>query len=216
MSLLEVMEQKKREKEKMNQMVQPELENGRSSLLHEMSEEDVSVRFSYMVAVAMVACVDAQPSKEKVQWLQNLCVSMDLEVDQLSRILQIASDTENGDETVNSIIEALAEKDHQILLALDMYQAGWIDGKVGEKAQQMIDLFAEFLEVDSAIQELLKAMSDANLLGDENIATEAVELAKKLKINICMDDILRGPRTHFLGLCCYQGIGMPQDDEKAV
>ena len=120
MSLLEVMEQKKREKEKMNQMVQPELENGRSSLLHEMSEEDVSVRFSYMVAVAMVACVDAQPSKEKVQWLQNLCVSMDLEVDQLSRILQIASDTENGDETVNSIIEALAEKDHQILLALDM------------------------------------------------------------------------------------------------
>ena len=44
----------------------------------------------------------------------------------------------------------------------------------------MIDLFAEFLEVDSAIQELLKAMSDANLLGDENIATEAVELAKKI------------------------------------
>ncbi len=213
MSILEVMEQKKRELEK-KQTLQEEIKKEAVPIPHAMVEEDIAIRFSYMVGIALLASVDSQSDEKKEKWVQELGHCLEISEEQLQQIIRMAATA--NEETLDSIIEALCEKRHQIAFVLDLYRTGWQDVGVNEVSIKMINLFSGFFELDMRTREFLHDVAKVALTNNPEYAKEIIEKEKTLGIDIYANEIMSTDWRMILGLCYYYGIEMEKDYETAV
>lgn len=213
MSILEVMEQKKRELEK-KQTLQEKIKKEAVPIPHVMVEEDIAIRFSYMVGIALLASVDSQSDEKKEKWVQELGHCLEISEEQLQQIIRMAATA--NEETLDSIIEALCEKRHQIAFVLDLYRTGWQDVGLNEVSKKMINLFSEFFEIDMKTREFLHDVAKGALTNNPEYAKEIIEKEKTLGIDIYANEIMSTDWRIILGICYYYGIGMEKDYENAV
>ena len=179
-----------------------------------LADEGISVRFPYMVGVAMVAGADGEISVKKRASLNKLALSLGLVKEQFARILKTAAEADS--ETLDSIIEALDKKEQQIVFILDLHSAGWQNDRMGPSAQKMTGLFADMLKIGSYEQDFLQAFAEAELNGDTAKAKEAVAAAKEIGLSLNVDEILKGDWQNLLGNYYYHGSGVGQDYAEAV
>lgn len=121
---------------------------------HPLKGEDVSVRFPYLVGVAMVASEDEGMTPEKSRLVASIGISLGLTEDQVEKGIKGAADAEQ--EHVQNILDVLEKKEHKSAFLLDLYAAAWRNGKLGDNACKMTELFAAMLKVDSLEQRRLQ------------------------------------------------------------
>ena len=112
---------------------------------HYLRNEDISVRFPYLVGLAMISNVDGKLTAKKQAKLKKIAMSLEVPEQHLDQVFKAAKEVYS--ETVDNIVGVLTTQESKVAFLLDLYKVGIEDGKVGTSEQSVIKQFADLLQL---------------------------------------------------------------------
>ena len=112
---------------------------------HYLRNEDISVRFPYLVGLAMISNVDGKLTAKKQAKLKKIAMSLEVPEQHLDQVFKAAKEVYS--ETIDTIVARLTTKQQKVAFLLDSYGLGFQSGVVEDATQGIIDKFSVLLKL---------------------------------------------------------------------
>lgn len=163
MSLLAAMKQKKKE---------------RLTVKHPLYQRDISMRYAYVMGVALVAATGGGISETGRAELEKLVYAIGLPEDALEKVIATAEVA--AAESIDTVVDTVLEKEEQYCLLLEMHLAALRSGAEQQREQQeLIGGFRELMLLSAEEDEFLRNFAQAALEKNTSMATNVLIVGYK-------------------------------------
>ena len=158
MSLLAAMKQKKKE---------------RLTVKHPLYQRDISMRYAYVMGVALVAATGGGISETGRAELEKLVYAIGLPEDALEKVIATAEAA--AAESIDTVVDTVLEKEEQYCLLLEMHLAALRSGAEQQKEQQeLIGGFRELMRLSAEEGGFLRNFAQTALEKNTSMATDVL------------------------------------------
>ncbi len=156
MSLLAAMKQKKKE---------------RLTVKHPLYQRDISMRYAYVMGVALVAATGGGISETGRAEMEKLVYAIGLPEDTLEKVIATAEAAEA--ESIDTVVDTVLEKEEQYCLLLEMHLAALRSGAEQQREQQeLISGFGELMLLSADEDKFLRKFAQAAQEKNTSMATD--------------------------------------------
>lgn len=158
MSILAAMKQKKKE---------------RLTVKHPLYQRDISMRYAYVMGIALVAATGGGISETGRSELEKLVYAIGLPEDTLEKVIATAEAA--AAESIDTVVDTVLEKEEQDCLLLEMHIAALQSGAEQQKEQQeLISGFGELMLLSADEDKFLRKFAQAVQEKNTSMATDVL------------------------------------------